>query len=64
MKWILTFTIAVCLIAASAFAELSKDEAKRLREGGAILRELRESPDKGIPEDLWKRAVADRRALE
>jgi len=56
MKWILTFTIAICLVAASAFAELSKDEVKRLREGGAILTELRESPDKGIPQDLWRRA--------
>jgi lipid-binding SYLF domain-containing protein len=56
MKWILTFTIAVCLIAASAYAELSKDEVNRLREGGAILTELRDAPDKGIPEDLWRRA--------
>src|SRR5499427_3978798 len=55
MKWVLTFSI-ICLTAASAYAELSKDEVKRLREGGAILTELRESPDKGIPEDLWTRA--------
>jgi lipid-binding SYLF domain-containing protein len=57
MKWILTFTIAGCLIASTAAsAGLSKDEMKRLRDGGAILTELRESPDKGIPEDLWRRA--------
>jgi lipid-binding SYLF domain-containing protein len=56
MKWILTFTIGACVTAAPAFAELSKDEVKRLREGGAILTELRESPDKGIPQDLWRRA--------
>src|SRR5262252_2520119 len=55
MKWVLTFSI-ICLTAASAYAELSKDEVKRLREGGAIVTELRESPDKGIPEDLWTRA--------
>ncbi len=44
------------LIATSAFAELSKDEAKRLSDAGTILTELRNSPEKGIPEDLWQKA--------
>jgi lipid-binding SYLF domain-containing protein len=56
MKTILTFTIAVCFVATTAFAALSKDEVQRLREGAGILTELRASPDKGIPEELWKRA--------
>jgi SH3 domain-containing YSC84-like protein 1 len=56
MKSILTFTAIGCFVATAAYAELSKDEVKRLREGAAILTELRESPDKGIPEELWKRA--------
>ncbi len=56
MKSILTITMAACLIATAAYAALSKDEVKRLREGSAILTELRASPDKGIPEELWKRA--------
>src|SRR5262249_10564876 len=56
MKSILTFTIAACFVATAAYAALSKDEVKRLSEGAAILTELRESPDKGIPEELWKRA--------
>jgi len=56
MKSILMCTTAVCLVAASAYAALSNDEVKRLREGGAILTELREAPDKGVPEDLWRRA--------
>jgi SH3 domain-containing YSC84-like protein 1 len=44
------------LLASTAFAALSKDEVKRLNEASAILTELRGSPDKGIPEDLWTRA--------
>jgi lipid-binding SYLF domain-containing protein len=52
--------MAICcvlvLIAASAFAALSKDEVKRLNESATILSELRNSPDKAIPEDLWNKA--------
>ena len=47
---------ASMLLATSAFAALSKDEVKRLSEAGTILTELRDSPDKGIPEDLWSKA--------
>jgi SH3 domain-containing YSC84-like protein 1 len=46
----------LCLVASSAFATLSKDEVKRLSESGTILTELRNSPDKGIPEELWNKA--------
>ena len=46
----------VLFIATSAFAALSKEEVKRLSEAGAILNELRNSPDRGIPEDLWNKA--------
>src|SRR5262252_7273325 len=44
------------LIASSAFAALSRDEVKRLADAGAILTELRNTPDKGIPEELWNKA--------
>src|ERR1051326_3130893 len=44
------------LVATSAFADLTKEEAKRLDEAGAVLTELRNSADKGIPEDLWNKA--------
>jgi len=44
------------LIASSAFASLSKDEVKRLSDAGTIVSELRHAPDKGIPEDLWRKA--------
>jgi len=47
---------ALCLTAATAFAALSKDEVKRLSEAGTIINELRNSPDKGIPEELWSKA--------
>jgi len=53
-----TFTLlcAVLLTASSAFADLSKEEVKRLNEAGAVLTELRNQSDKGIPEDLWAKA--------
>jgi len=44
------------LLATAAFAELSHDEVKRLSEASAILTELRGTPEKGIPEDLWNKA--------
>ena len=53
-------TIAMCcalgLAASVAFAALSNDEVKRLSESATILSELRASPDKGIPEELWEKA--------
>jgi SH3 domain-containing YSC84-like protein 1 len=44
------------LVASSAFATLSADEVKRLNEAATIVTELRNAPDKGIPEDLWSKA--------
>jgi lipid-binding SYLF domain-containing protein len=46
----------VCLAAASAFAALSKDEVKRLNESVGILHDLRATPEKGIPDELWNKA--------
>src|SRR4029450_6527584 len=43
-------------IATSAFGSLSKDEVKRLEESAAIVRELRNAPDKDIPQQLWDKA--------
>jgi lipid-binding SYLF domain-containing protein len=56
MKMLASVTVMCCAMAASTYAALSKDETKRLSEAGAILTELRGSPDKGIPEELWTRA--------
>jgi lipid-binding SYLF domain-containing protein len=44
------------MVAATALAALSKDEVKRFTEASAILTELRDAPDGGVPDDLWKKA--------
>jgi len=51
-------SVCVCLVVTSqaAFAALSKDEVTRLKEAATIIGELRDAPDNGIPEDLWKKA--------
>lgn len=46
----------IWLVAATVFAALSKEEVERLNNAAAIVTELRNAPDKGIPEDLWSRA--------
>jgi SH3 domain-containing YSC84-like protein 1 len=51
----LAMCCAFCLVAASAFAALSKDEVKRLYDSATIVGELRNA-DNGIPEDLWSKA--------
>jgi lipid-binding SYLF domain-containing protein len=56
MKKIAVLVVAFCAVAASASATLSKDEVKRLTEASTILTDLRDSPDKGIPEALWNKA--------
>src|SRR5262249_47147102 len=56
MKSMLTFTAVACSIATVSSAALSKDEVKRLQEGATVVTELRDAPEKGIPEELWKRA--------
>jgi lipid-binding SYLF domain-containing protein len=48
-------TVAL-LVSTSAFAALSKDETKRLNEAAAVLTELRNAPDKQVPQELWERA--------
>jgi SH3 domain-containing YSC84-like protein 1 len=52
----LVIGFALCVTASPVFAALSKDEVKRLNEASTILTELRNSPDKGIPEQLWEKA--------
>jgi SH3 domain-containing YSC84-like protein 1 len=48
--------VAACLVASSAFAELKKDEVKRLNDSAAVVSELRSAPDSSIPDDLWNKA--------
>ena len=56
MKKVIVACCGLLLIAGSAFAALSKDEVKRLADAASILTELRDAPDKGIPEELWSKA--------
>jgi SH3 domain-containing YSC84-like protein 1 len=56
MKRTLILFSCAFAVAASAFAAVSKDEAKRLTEAAAVLDELRAAPDTGIPNDTWSRA--------
>ena len=55
MRKIIT-ACALCLVASPLFAALSKEEAKRLNDSAMVLTDLRNAPDKGIPEDLWAKA--------
>ena len=54
MKVIVSIAFLMC--AATAFADLSSSESKRLSTAATVVRELRAMPDKGIPEDTWNRA--------
>jgi len=51
----LTLLAVGCLLATTAFADMSKDEMKRLGDSAVILNELRGASD-GIPEDYWAKA--------
>jgi SH3 domain-containing YSC84-like protein 1 len=46
--------LSVALGATSAFAALSKDEAKRLNEAATVVADLRNA-DNGIPESIWSK---------
>src|SRR5215471_12356750 len=43
-------------VASTAWATLTKEEAKRLSEATAVLSELRGVPDNGIPDRIWEKA--------
>ena len=46
----------VLLMAASAFGQLSKDDLEKLNDAAAVLTEIKNAPDKGIPESIWNKA--------
>jgi len=56
MKTFLNVCACLVLTGNAAFAALSKDEVTRLKEAATIIGELRDAPDSGIPQDLWKKA--------
>jgi len=49
-------TVTALLMATPSFAQLDKDDIEELREATAVLGEIRNVPDKGIPEAIWKKA--------
>ena len=46
----------LCVLSTGAFAALTGSEERRLSEAASVVKELRGTPDKGIPDDLWQRA--------
>jgi len=40
----------------TAVAAISTAETNRLRDAAQVVREMRDMPEKGVPEDLWNRA--------
>ena len=43
-------------MAASAFGQLKKDDIEKLNDAAAVLTEIRNAPDKGIPDGIWSKA--------
>jgi SH3 domain-containing YSC84-like protein 1 len=51
-----SMTVTALLIATAAFAADSKSDAKRLNRAAAVLTDLRNAPDNGIPDRIWSKA--------
>lgn len=49
-------SLTALLMATPAFAQLDKDDVEELNEATTALGEIRNVPDKGIPEAIWKKA--------
>jgi lipid-binding SYLF domain-containing protein len=56
MKTMTALSLGLLLCASTAIADLSSSQAKRLSAAATVVREIRDVPDQGIPEDLWGRA--------
>lgn len=50
------FVVAAMLVATNGFASISKKEADRIREAGAVLTEIHGMPDSDIPESIWAKS--------
>ena len=49
-------SLTALLVAATAFAQLSKSDIKKLNEATTVLSEIRNAPDNGIPDSVWSKA--------
>src|SRR5215510_962114 len=49
-------SVTVLLMAASAFGQLKKSDIEKLNEAAAVLTELRNTPENGIPDSIWNKA--------
>jgi lipid-binding SYLF domain-containing protein len=56
MKAMWCMAVAGALVAATAYAEITKDESERIQKAAQVVTALREAPDKGIPQELWEKA--------
>src|SRR5688572_29609084 len=48
--------VTALLMATPALAQLDKDDIEQLRDAAAAVGEIRDVPDKGIPDAIWKKA--------
>jgi len=46
----------VLFMAASAFGQLKKSDIEKLNDAATVLTEIRNAPDKGIPDSIWSKA--------
>ena len=49
-------SVTALLVAATAFAQLSKSDINKLNEATTVLSEIRNAPDNGIPDSVWSKA--------
>jgi lipid-binding SYLF domain-containing protein len=48
--------LTALFVAMPAFAQLEKDDVKLLQDAAAVVTEIRNAPDSGIPERIWNKA--------
>ena len=56
MKNVCLLTAASLMLSTAVFADISTGERERVEKAAAVITELRNVPDKGIPEELWEKA--------
>lgn len=56
MRRLMTAAVLIAASAATAGADISSREAKRIEEAAAVLKEIHAVPEKDIPRELWNRA--------